>query len=215
MHKIPLVLTSLDLWVMICFAKGADSLSDCSEAAELRETGGFYLSFLCRTQLKIKQRYEEGLLMRIAVVSDELYPVHSIILSWLKEQGHECLLFGALKSGKNELSWVTPAYQAARAIQNGDCDEGIFLCWTGTGVTMVANKVLGIRAALCTDAETARGARIWNHANALALSNRLLSQDVAKEILVAWFEPFEIQKGSAGVTELIDFENTTLKLNSI
>ena len=60
-------------------------------------------------------------------------------------------------------------------------------CWTGTGASIAANKVRGIRAALCHDAETARGARIWNHANVLALSLRATSIPIAKEILDAWF----------------------------
>lgn len=149
--------------------------------------------------------------MKIALVSDELYHVHTIVIDWLKEHGHEVVLFGALKSGKDEKSWVTPACQAIHAIQRGECKEGIFFCWTGTGISIVANKGPGIRAALCTDAETARGARIWNHANVLALSNRLLAQDVAKEILTAWFEDFDLQKGASGVAELRDFENSMLQ----
>jgi ribose 5-phosphate isomerase B len=145
--------------------------------------------------------------MKLVLVSDEFYPVHSVVLDWLEEHGHQVILFGALKSGQTEKSWVTPTIQAAHAIQTGECKEGIFFCWTGTGISIVANKVPGIRAALCTDAETARGARIWNHANVLALSNRLLSQDVAKEILSAWFEGFDMQKGIAGVEELKTFES--------
>jgi ribose 5-phosphate isomerase B len=120
--------------------------------------------------------------MKIAVTSDETYPVHTFVLDWLKQNGHEPIVFGALKSSADE-SWVKAADEAAKAIMDGKCDEGIFFCWTGTGISMAANKVPGIRAALCTDSETARGARTWNHANVLALSNRLLSQDIAKEIL--------------------------------
>jgi len=146
--------------------------------------------------------------MKIAVVSDDLYPVHDYVIKWLQDHGHELVLFGALKSRLTENSWVQPTSEAARAINDGICEEGIFFCWTGTGVSMVANKVPGIRAALCTDAATTRGARIWNHANVLALSNRLLSQDIAKEILEAWFEPFESQKGERGVAELKDFESS-------
>jgi ribose 5-phosphate isomerase B len=143
--------------------------------------------------------------MKIAVTSDEPYPIHSFVLEWLQQQGHELVLFGALKSSQEE-SWVKSAWEAAHAIKEGRCDEGIFFCWTGTGISITANKLPGIRAALCTDAETARGARLWNHANVLALSNRLLSQGVAKEILNAWFETFDRAKGVKGVTELIDFE---------
>jgi ribose 5-phosphate isomerase B len=152
--------------------------------------------------------------MKIALVSDEFYPVHNDVINWLKEHGHETVLFGALKSEQNEKSWVTPACQAVCAIQAGDCEEGIFFCWTGTGVSMLANKVLGIRAALCTDGETARGARIWNHGNVLVLSNRLLTSDIAKEILTAWFEDFDKQKGASGVRELRDFENSILENKS-
>jgi ribose 5-phosphate isomerase B len=146
--------------------------------------------------------------MKIAVVSDELYPVHDIVVNWLKEHGHEPILFGALKSRENEKSWVTAACQATLVVSNGECQEGIFFCWTGTGISIIANKIQGIRAALCTDAETARGARVWNHANVLALSNRLLSQDVAREILAAWFENFDMQKGASGVDELVAFEQS-------
>ena len=61
-------------------------------------------------------------------------------------------------------------------------------CWTGTGVCIAANKVPGVRAALCTDAQTAQGARIWNRANVLAMSLRLTSEPLAAEILDAWFD---------------------------
>lgn len=148
--------------------------------------------------------------MKIAVASDELYPVHSVVLEWLKQQGHEPILFGALKSNKDE-PWVTVAAQASQAIKDGTCIEGIFFCWTGTGISIAANKIQGIRAALCTDAETARGARIWNHANVLALSNRLLSQDLAKEILAAWFSDYDTLKGQKGVSDLVALEENCRK----
>lgn len=144
-------------------------------------------------------------MVKIAVASDELYPVHSVVLDWLKQQGYEPILFGALKSHQEE-SWVKTAAQAAQAIKDGACSQGIFFCWTGTGISMAANKIPGIRAALCTDAETACGARLWNHANVLALSNRLLSSDVAKEILNAWFADYDPLKGAKGVAELTELE---------
>lgn len=124
--------------------------------------------------------------MKIAVGSDELYPVNDFVVQELERLGHQVILFGALKSRRTE-SWIQTARDAAETIQRGRCDEGIFFCWTGTGISIVANKIPGIRAALCTDAQTAKGARIWNGANVLALSNRLLTHDLAKEILDAWF----------------------------
>jgi len=72
-------------------------------------------------------------------------------------------------------------------VASGACEQGVLFCWTGTGVSIAANKVPGVRAALCTDPETGRGARRWNDANVLCMSLRLTSETVAKEILDAWF----------------------------
>ncbi len=82
--------------------------------------------------------------------------------------------------------WAEVALEVAHAVVSGASDQGIVMCWTGTGVAMAANKVQGIRAALCVDAATAAGARKWNDANVLALSLRLLSDALATEILEAW-----------------------------
>ncbi len=139
--------------------------------------------------------------MRIAFCSDEPYPVHEVIRDELKRRGHTVLGFGAIASGQEE-SWAEVADEAANAIAAGACDEGIFLCWSGTGICMAANKVVGIRAALCTDPKTAEAARIWNHANVLCLSNRLLSNDLAKEILAAWFNTPPGEQGAIGVEKL-------------
>ena len=142
---------------------------------------------------------------KIAVVSDEQYPVNQFVIDWLKNKGHEVFLFGALQSQKEE-PWVQVTAEAAQYISDNEADEGIFFCWSGTGSAMVANRFPKIRAALCTDAETARAGRTWNHANVLVLSNRLLSQDLAKEILNAWFEDYDHLKGAAGVKALDDLK---------
>lgn len=139
--------------------------------------------------------------MKIAIVSDELYPVNLVVIDWLKSQGHELVLLGALKTKQDE-SWVSATAEAAQLIVENKVAEGIFFCWTGTGSAMVANRFPAIRAALCVDAQTARGARVWNHANVLVLSNRLLSQDVAKEILTAWFEDYDKAIGAKQVEAL-------------
>jgi ribose 5-phosphate isomerase B len=139
--------------------------------------------------------------MRIAVCSDEPYAVHQVILDELNKRGHEPVRFGSFQTGA-EAPFADVAEQAALAVSSGACDAGIFLCWTGTGISIAANKVPGIRAALCTDPGTAAGARVWNHANVLCLSNRLLSQDMAKEILAAWFETEPGDRGAAGVAQL-------------
>src|SRR6202012_57280 len=79
--------------------------------------------------------------------------------------------------------WGTTAVSVAHAVADGAADRGVVCCWTGTGVSIAANKVPGVRAALCTDAETARGARRWNDANVLAIGLRLTSPEVAREML--------------------------------
>lgn len=143
--------------------------------------------------------------MKIAVCSDELYPVNEYVVQTLEQLGHHVVLFGALKSHQTE-SWVKVARAAAESIIQGTCDEGIFFCWSGTGISIAANKIPGIRAALCTDAQTARGARLWNRANVLALSNRLLTQDLAKEILASWFDPNNEDQSGTATEEIRDIE---------
>ncbi len=149
--------------------------------------------------------------MKIALAADEPYAVHDTIAAELTRRGHLVERFGAIATG-NDASWVTTARAAATAIVDGDCDEGIFLCWTGTGIAMAANKIFGIRAALCGDPGTAAGARVWNHANVLCLSNRTLSPDMALEILAAWFDTDPGDKGIAGVRELESLDTSTRSL---
>lgn len=123
--------------------------------------------------------------MKIAIGSDEHTHLTDAVLSDLQERGHEVLLFGHLTEAKG--NWPRIAQHVAEAVNQGKADEGILFCWTGTGVSLAANKVPGIRAALCDEAETARGARLWNNANVLCLSLRRLSEVKAKEVLDAWF----------------------------
>jgi ribose 5-phosphate isomerase B len=143
--------------------------------------------------------------VHIALCSDEVYPVHALVEQALVGRGHEVRRYGALET-RADAPWALVAEAAALAVASGACQEGIFFCWSGTGISIGANKVPGIRAALCTDAGTARAARLYNHANVLCLSNRLLSGDLAKEILEAWFEPYSRERGAAGVADLLAVE---------
>jgi ribose 5-phosphate isomerase B len=123
--------------------------------------------------------------MRVAVGSDEKTGLTDAVVEDLRRRGHAVSLVGPLAgAGK---AWPAVAREVAEAVAGGKADEGLLFCWTGTGVSLAANKVPGIRAALCDDAETARGARLWNHANVLCLSLRRTSEAVAREILEAWF----------------------------
>lgn len=125
--------------------------------------------------------------MKLAVGSDERTHLTDTVLLWLQEHGHTLTLYGPIQPGHAD-PWPIVARQVAEAVANGDADEGILFCWTGTGVSIAANKVPGIRAALCDDPETARGARLWNDANVICLSLRRTSEVRAREILTAWFE---------------------------
>ena len=123
--------------------------------------------------------------MKLAVGSDERTPLTDAVVADLQERGHDVVLFGLL-TGQEDY-WPDIAHQVAENVVSGLADEGILFCWTGTGVSIAANKVPGIRAALCDDAETARGARLWNNANILCLSIRRTSAVMSKEILDSWF----------------------------
>ena len=124
--------------------------------------------------------------MKIAVASDMDTPVARAVVDELRKRGHEPIVHGALAEGENA-DWAWASERAAREVATGEAQQGVVCCWTGTGASIAANKVPGIRAALCGDAETARGARTWNDANVLALSLRTTSEPLLEEILDGWF----------------------------
>ncbi|MFB6721106.1 RpiB/LacA/LacB family sugar-phosphate isomerase [Kribbella sp. NPDC056345] len=124
--------------------------------------------------------------MRISVSSDMDLPVARALVAELTKRGHEVSAHGALQPGSDP-QWAVCSEAAARELADGTADQAIVCCWTGTGASIAANKVPGVRAALCTDAYTADGARQWNDANVLALSLRLTSEPLLEEILDAWF----------------------------
>jgi ribose 5-phosphate isomerase B len=124
--------------------------------------------------------------MKIALGADEDTHLVSALRLYLEEKGHQVTSFGAA-SGTSQ-PWGKTAVEVAESVAKQQHDLGVVCCWTGTGVSIAANKVAGIRAALCADAETARGARKWNDANVLALSLRATSEQVGREILDAWLD---------------------------
>jgi len=139
--------------------------------------------------------------MRVAVAADELVGVAQPLVEELRKRGHEPLVHGALSDEERD-DWAWASEAAARDVAEGRADQAIVCCWTGTGASIAANKVAGIRAALCGDAQTAEGARRWNDANVLALSLRATSEPELTEILDAWF-------GAAPSSEAGDRANVT------
>jgi ribose 5-phosphate isomerase B len=145
--------------------------------------------------------------MKIAVAADERVGVAEMLLEELRKRGHEPIAHGALADGeRNDWAWASET--AARDLAEGRAEQAIVCCWTGTGASIAANKVAGVRAALCSDAQTADGARKWNDANALAISLRATSEAELSEILDAWFggEASSDRDDAANVEHLTEIE---------
>ena len=145
--------------------------------------------------------------MRISVAADERVGVAEAVLDELRKRGHEPIPHGALSDDERD-DWAWASEAAARDVAEGRAEQAVVCCWTGTGASIAANKVEGIRAALCLDAQTAEGARRWNDANALALSLRATSEAELGEILDAWFaaQPSDEADDRANVEHLGEIE---------
>jgi ribose 5-phosphate isomerase B len=146
--------------------------------------------------------------VRIAVAADELAGVAAALRGELRRRGHEAIPHGALAERERD-DWAWASEAAARDVAEGRAEQAVVCCWTGTGASIAANKVGGIRAALCGDAATAEGARRWNDANVLALSLRATSEAELGEILDAWFaaSPSADREDRANVEHLGEIES--------
>ncbi|HEV2993850.1 MAG TPA: RpiB/LacA/LacB family sugar-phosphate isomerase [Acidimicrobiia bacterium] len=123
--------------------------------------------------------------MRVAIGSDEQTPLTEAVVEDVARRGHELVLVGP-PAGEAK-AWAAVGHDVGQLVASGTCDTAVLFCWTGTGASIAANKVRGVRAALCTDAATAAGARRWNDANVVVMGLRLTSPEVAREVLDAWF----------------------------
>ena len=141
--------------------------------------------------------------VRIAVAADERIGIAEALIEELRSRGHEPIPHGALSEEERD-DWAWASEAAARDVAEGRAEQAMVACWTGTGASIAANKVAGVRAALCSDAATAAGARKWNDANVLALSLRATSAAELTEILDAWFdgEPSTAEDDRANVERL-------------
>lgn len=122
--------------------------------------------------------------VKVAFGSDEVTGLTAAVEEDLAERGHELIRVGP--PAGDSLGWADVGRRVGEAVASGEADTAVLFCWTGTGASIAANKVRGVRAALCTDAETARGARRWNDANVLVMGLRLTSAELAREMLDAW-----------------------------
>jgi ribose 5-phosphate isomerase B len=133
--------------------------------------------------------------MKVVVGSDEKTGLTDAVRDELAQRGHEVVLVGP--PAGEPIEWAEVGRRVGEAVAQGEADTGVLFCWTGTGASIAANKVPGVRAALCTDAATAAGARKWNDANVLVMGLRLTSAEVARELLDAWFAT-DADPGEAG-----------------
>ncbi|HEY2768048.1 MAG TPA: RpiB/LacA/LacB family sugar-phosphate isomerase [Solirubrobacteraceae bacterium] len=160
--------------------------------------------------------------MRIAISADEDTGVARVLSDALRRRGHEVGLYGVLApstetgTASRREGWAWCSEAAAREVAEGRAQQAIVCCWTGTGASIAANKVPGVRAALCADAATAAGARRWNDANVLALSLRATSEAELEEILDAWFagEASDDPNDRENVTHLVEIERRQDKAGS-
>jgi ribose 5-phosphate isomerase B len=145
--------------------------------------------------------------MRIAVAADERTGIAEAVVEELRRRGHDPVAHGALSNEERD-DWAWASEAAARDVAEGRAEQAVVCCWTGTGASIAANKVPGVRAALCADGPTAAGARRWNDANVLALSLRATSHAELEEILDAWFEgqPSAEADDRANVEHLAEIE---------
>lgn len=124
-------------------------------------------------------------LVKVAFGSDEKTPLTDEVAKDLEERGHELIVIGP--PAGEAIQWAEVGRKVGKLVAKDEADTGVLFCWTGTGASIAANKVEGVRAALCTDAATAGGARKWNDANVLVMGLRLTSPTLASEMLDAWF----------------------------
>ena len=136
--------------------------------------------------------------MRVAFGTDERTALTDAIVDQLRSLGAEVVEVAV------DEPWPDVGRRVGRTVADGGADRGVVCCWTGTGVSMAANKVPGVRAALCTDAETARGARRWNDANVLALGLRLTSTELAREMLEAFLGTEPDPEEAANISKVDD-----------
>ncbi|WP_328475480.1 RpiB/LacA/LacB family sugar-phosphate isomerase [Actinoplanes sp. NBC_00393] len=130
--------------------------------------------------------------MRVAFASDDENDTTRAVVASLTEAGHEIIRPDAPES------WPDLGRFVGQSVVDGRADYGVVMCWTGTGTAIAANKVPGVRAALAWDPWIARGARLWNDANVLAMSLKRLAPDVAVEVLQAFLDTTEPDPDEAG-----------------
>jgi ribose 5-phosphate isomerase B len=143
--------------------------------------------------------------MRIVVGADDEGRVADTVVSELEARGHEVTVL-------DREQWPEVARKVAETVAAGDADQGVLFCWTGTGTSMAANKVPGVRAALAWDPWIAEGARRWNDANVLVMSLKRTEPEMAKQILAAWLSVKEADPDEAhNIARLAELDDDRIR----
>jgi ribose 5-phosphate isomerase B len=144
--------------------------------------------------------------MKIALGADHRgYNAKAFVKATLEQMGQEVIDFGT--DSTKPIDYPDPARQAAAAVQSGECELGVLFCGTGIGMSISANKLHGIRAALCHDELTAEMARRHNNANILCLPADLVGNALLQRIIDVWLKtPFEGGRHQQRVEKITDIE---------
>lgn len=144
--------------------------------------------------------------MKIAVACDHGgFRLKNVLINEMKNQGYEVIDFGTYD--EESCDYPDYAVKAARAVSSGECEKGVVVCGTGIGVSMVANKVKGIRCALAHDVFSAKATRAHNDANMLAMGQRVIGEGLAVEVLNAWLTTeYEGGRHDLRIKKLMDLE---------
>lgn len=119
--------------------------------------------------------------MKVVVGTDDELELAQAVVEDLRGRGHDVRVLDCEQ-------WPEVARKVGEAVAGGEADQGVLFCWTGTGTSIAANKVPGVRAALAWDPWIAEGARRWNDANVLVMSLKRTDEATARAILDAWFD---------------------------
>jgi ribose 5-phosphate isomerase B len=144
--------------------------------------------------------------MKIALASDHAgFTLKEAVKALMKTQGHETVDFGT--NGELSVDYPDFGFPAAEAVAKGQCNLGIFVCGSGIGMSMLANKVTGVRAALCTSVTMAEMSRSHNNANVLILGQRITDRTTALEIVKVWLStPFEGGRHQRRIDKITAYE---------
>ncbi|NPA16066.1 MAG: ribose 5-phosphate isomerase B [Deferribacteres bacterium] len=149
--------------------------------------------------------------MKVVIGSDHGgYKMKEYVKALIADMGHEVEDVGTFS--EESVDYPEYAFKVAKAVVDGRADRGVLLCGTGIGMSIVANRFPGIRAALCHDVYTAKMSRRHNDANVLVLGGRVLSEDVAKDIVAVWFvEEFEGGRHERRLNKIKEIESFILE----